>query len=156
MPEGGSDLVWKYVSSFQYSKSKCDCSVGWRILWRTCLLRCTVILLELGALLLAGCSPEWYRENANNEVYGILDQKRQPLVSEERQELAFSIEPQPVSVDEVGVSGEREDFWGTPPPDPEEVTVDIEGLGEVTSEAASPADAATPEQQQIEKPVYFQ
>ena len=96
-------------------------------------------------LLLAGCSPEWYRENANNEVYDIVDQKRQPLVSEERQELAFSIEPQLVSVDEVGVPGELENFWGTPRPDPEQVTVDFEELAEGTSEAASPPASSSEE-----------
>ncbi len=103
----------------------------------------TVVLLELGALLLTGCSPEWYRDNANVEVYDIVDRKRQPLVSEERRELAFSIEPQFVSVDEVGSPGELENFWGTPKPEPMEVTVDVDSeadgaRGESAPEVESP------------------
>ncbi len=101
-----------------------------------------LILFQSAAIFLAGCSPEWYRDNADAEVYEIVDQKRRPLVSPERREIAFSARQDFLALDAVGGAGELDDFRRTPPPEPEEVVVDIQEILDEAGARASKADEA--------------
>ena len=91
-----------------------------------------------GPLLLLGCSAEWYRQSADDEVYTILQSKRnQVVVVEERRASPFSATQELVRLDTVGETRPVEALRLTPAPEPAEIEVDIQTILESADEVES-------------------
>ncbi|HVR73842.1 MAG TPA: hypothetical protein VMT52_05895, partial [Planctomycetota bacterium] len=98
------------------------------------------LFIVLG-LHVAGCSPEWYRRSADEEVYPILDGRRKTLVSTEAlgEEMGpFRVEQTPLALAAVGSVGEVEDLKRVPAPRPTEEAVDDPGTAPGTGPPPAP------------------
>ena len=88
------------------------CSLGWkaRLAW--------LFLLPIPGLVpwIGGCSAEWYRKSADQQVTGIIDKERKKLFGEDAH---FEVEQRPLPMEVVSKSGETKDLQRTPPPTPE-------------------------------------
>jgi outer membrane protein TolC len=67
------------------------------------------------ALLASGCSPDWYRRSADEEVQVLVDREREAVAGEKG---PFQIAQAPLPLDAAGVAGEADDLTKTPPPVP--------------------------------------